>query len=318
MPGEPDESMADDTPETSLPDDRLRLFFTCCHPALASETQVALTLRTLGGLTTPEVARAFLASETAMQQRLVRAKRKIRAAAHSLRGASRSRAARPPALGACRGLPDLQRGLSGHERRQPGPARPVRRGDPPRPPPGRAHARRERSARPSLPDAAAPFAPRRPRRRRRRPGAARRSGSFAVAPRRDRRGPRPGRRAAARRTVRAAGRHRRRARRSGDRLGTGGRSLRAAARAAAVARCRAKPGRRRCDERRPGGGSRADRRARGRQARGLSPAARRSRRPVAPHRARRRGAAAYLRARELTQNAAEHAFLDRRLAELDG
>ena len=80
MPGEPDESMADDTPETSLPDDRLRLFFTCCHPALASETQVALTLRTLGGLTTPEVARAFLASETAMQQRLVRAKRKIRAA----------------------------------------------------------------------------------------------------------------------------------------------------------------------------------------------------------------------------------------------
>jgi RNA polymerase sigma-70 factor, ECF subfamily len=80
MPGEPDESMADDTPETSLPDDRLRLFFTCCHPALATETQVALTLRTLGGLTTPEVARAFLASETAMQQRLVRAKRKIRAA----------------------------------------------------------------------------------------------------------------------------------------------------------------------------------------------------------------------------------------------
>ncbi len=80
MPGEPDESMADDTPETSLPDDRLRLFFTCCHPALASETQVALTLRTLGGLTTPEVARAFLASEAAMQQRLVRAKRKIRAA----------------------------------------------------------------------------------------------------------------------------------------------------------------------------------------------------------------------------------------------
>ena len=76
MPGEPDES----TPETSLPDDRLRLFFTCCHPALASETQVALTLRTLGGLTTPEVARAFLASEIAMQQRLVRAKRKIRAA----------------------------------------------------------------------------------------------------------------------------------------------------------------------------------------------------------------------------------------------
>jgi RNA polymerase sigma-70 factor, ECF subfamily len=75
MPGEPEEP-----PESSLPDDRLRLFFTCCHPALAAEARVALTLRTLGGLTTPEVARAFLAGEGAMQQRLVRAKRKIRKA----------------------------------------------------------------------------------------------------------------------------------------------------------------------------------------------------------------------------------------------
>ena len=64
----------------TIPDDRLRLFFTCCHPALAPEARVALTLRTLGGLSTPEVARAFLTSETAMQQRLVRAKRKIQAA----------------------------------------------------------------------------------------------------------------------------------------------------------------------------------------------------------------------------------------------
>jgi RNA polymerase sigma-70 factor (ECF subfamily) len=63
---------------SSIPDDRLRLFFTCCHPALARESQVALTLRTLGGLSTPEVARAFLVAETAMAQRLVRAKRKIR------------------------------------------------------------------------------------------------------------------------------------------------------------------------------------------------------------------------------------------------
>ena len=62
----------------SIPDDRLRLFFTCCHPALAREAQVALTLRLLGGLSTPEVARAFLAREAAMQQRIVRAKRKIR------------------------------------------------------------------------------------------------------------------------------------------------------------------------------------------------------------------------------------------------
>jgi RNA polymerase sigma-70 factor, ECF subfamily len=76
MPGEPE----DDLPDTSLPDDRLRLFFTCCHPALAPETRVALTLRMLGGLSTPEVARAFLTGESAMQQRLVRAKRKIRGA----------------------------------------------------------------------------------------------------------------------------------------------------------------------------------------------------------------------------------------------
>jgi RNA polymerase sigma-70 factor, ECF subfamily len=75
MPGEPE-----DVPDTSLPDDRLRLFFTCCHPALAPEARVSLTLRTLGGLSTPEVARAFLVGESAMQQRLVRAKRKIRAA----------------------------------------------------------------------------------------------------------------------------------------------------------------------------------------------------------------------------------------------
>jgi RNA polymerase sigma-70 factor (ECF subfamily) len=62
---------------SAIPDDRLRLFFTCCHPALAPEARVALTLRSLGGLSTPEIARAFLVGETAMQQRLVRAKRKI-------------------------------------------------------------------------------------------------------------------------------------------------------------------------------------------------------------------------------------------------
>jgi RNA polymerase sigma-70 factor, ECF subfamily len=75
MEGEPE-----DLPDTSLPDDRLRLFFTCCHPALAPEARVSLTLRMLGGLSTTEVARAFLVGESAMQQRLVRAKRKIRAA----------------------------------------------------------------------------------------------------------------------------------------------------------------------------------------------------------------------------------------------
>ena len=63
-----------------MSDDRLRLIFTCCHPALATTAQVALTLRLLGGLETAEIARAFVVSETTMAQRLVRAKRKIRAA----------------------------------------------------------------------------------------------------------------------------------------------------------------------------------------------------------------------------------------------
>jgi RNA polymerase sigma-70 factor (ECF subfamily) len=65
---------------TAFPDERLELVFTCCHPALALDAQVALTLRTLGGLTTPEIAKAFLVPEATMAQRLVRAKRKIKAA----------------------------------------------------------------------------------------------------------------------------------------------------------------------------------------------------------------------------------------------
>jgi len=71
----------DDLGEADIvPDDRLRLIFTCCHPALSAEAQVALTLRLLGGLSTTEVARAFLVTEDAMAQRVVRAKRKIKAA----------------------------------------------------------------------------------------------------------------------------------------------------------------------------------------------------------------------------------------------
>src|SRR5690606_25132154 len=64
--------------EDAVPDARLRLIFTCCHPALATEAQVALTLRLLGGLSTAEIARAFLVPEPTMAQRLVRAKGKIR------------------------------------------------------------------------------------------------------------------------------------------------------------------------------------------------------------------------------------------------
>jgi RNA polymerase sigma-70 factor (ECF subfamily) len=70
-----------DYDNNEIPDDRLRLIFTCCHPALAPEAQVALTLRTLCGLETDEIARAFLVPPTTMAQRLVRAKRKIRDAA---------------------------------------------------------------------------------------------------------------------------------------------------------------------------------------------------------------------------------------------
>jgi RNA polymerase sigma-70 factor (ECF subfamily) len=73
-------TMEDDLDETTIPDERLELVFTCCHPALALEAQVALTLRTLGGLQTEEIARAFLVPEETMAKRLVRAKRKIKAA----------------------------------------------------------------------------------------------------------------------------------------------------------------------------------------------------------------------------------------------
>jgi RNA polymerase sigma-70 factor (ECF subfamily) len=73
-------TVEDDVDETAIPDERLELLFTCCHPALALEAQVALTLRTLGGLTTEEIARAFLVPEPTMTKRLVRAKHKIKAA----------------------------------------------------------------------------------------------------------------------------------------------------------------------------------------------------------------------------------------------
>jgi RNA polymerase sigma-70 factor (ECF subfamily) len=74
------ETVEDNVDETIIEDERLELVFTCCHPALALEAQVALTLRTLGGLQTEEIARAFLVPDATMAKRLVRAKRKIKAA----------------------------------------------------------------------------------------------------------------------------------------------------------------------------------------------------------------------------------------------
>src|SRR5689334_12517047 len=77
---EPPGERAATSEPVAVPDDRLRLIYTCCHPALATEAQIALTLRTLGGLTTEEIARAFLTSSVTMAQRLVRAKSKIKEA----------------------------------------------------------------------------------------------------------------------------------------------------------------------------------------------------------------------------------------------
>jgi RNA polymerase sigma-70 factor (ECF subfamily) len=74
------EAVEDEMDETEIPDERLELLFTCCHPALAMDAQVALTLRALGGLSTQEIARAFLVGDETMAKRLVRAKNKIRAA----------------------------------------------------------------------------------------------------------------------------------------------------------------------------------------------------------------------------------------------
>ena len=143
--------------ETTIPDERLELVFTCCHPALALDAQVALTLRTLGGLTTDEIARAFLVPEPTMAQRLVRAKRRSRPPAS--RSACRRAHLLPerPRRGARRRLPDLQRGL----RR---PRRSRGRGDPAgaRALAG-ADARRARGARAPRADAAQRRAARRPR-----------------------------------------------------------------------------------------------------------------------------------------------------------
>ena len=126
---------------TAVPDERLRLIFTCCHPALNREAQIALSLRTLCGLTTEEIARAFLTPATTMAQRIVRAQRKIRSR-DSLRGAV-GRCVSGAARIRDRGhLPGFQRRVLGERRRRNGAQRSMRRSDPPRPNPWRPDAAR--------------------------------------------------------------------------------------------------------------------------------------------------------------------------------
>ena len=171
-------------------DDLLRLMFISCHPVLSTEARVALTLRLLGGLTTDEIARAFLVPEPTVAQRIVRAKRTL-PKPRSLRGAARRRAGGAPLLGARGRLPRLQRGLLRHRRRRLDAPRPLRRRAAPRPHPGRARSRGARGPRPRRADGDPGVPLPRPRRPRRRAGPAARPGPRSLGPAPD--PPRPGR-----------------------------------------------------------------------------------------------------------------------------
>ncbi len=130
--------------DDDIGDDLLRLMFTACHPVLSTEARVALTLRLLGGLTTEEIAHAFLAPEATIAQRIVRAKRTLAEKRVPFRGSSRSRTRGPPVVRARGHLPGLQRRLRGDRRRRLDAARAVRGRAPAGPDTGRAGAARSR------------------------------------------------------------------------------------------------------------------------------------------------------------------------------
>ena len=127
--------------DDEIGDDLLRLMFTSCHPVLSTEARVALTLRLLGGLTTDEIARAFLVAEPTVAQRIVRAKRTLSEAHVPFEVPARRGARRAAVVGARGHLPDLQRGLRGDRRRRLDAPGAVRGRAAPRPHPGRARCR---------------------------------------------------------------------------------------------------------------------------------------------------------------------------------